>query len=466
MHMILLRPRFLRLQNAGLGRLVAILPQGLTTKRFRIGAGFNMSATGMTPNGAQCSKQARQSAILLACAGGLVIVGAFAAMVLWIETVVQNADAITRGSSIYALLCVVLVAIVLSIASVARLDGNVGSASSIQGGARGFWPILAVLILIHVSFTFLLNRSVTGNTVDTFTFQRDACKGLLHGTDPFGTTQVNIHDSFHTALFYGPGMVVNGRVQVGFQYPPLTLLWALPGYLTGDVRYSYIFAIIISALFSFAICPGVRGLWIVSILLFSPLTFLVENRCWTEPLVLMTLSATVYAAVKRRWWLPVALGLFLATKQYNFLALPFIGYFVHPFQWKAYWKLTGLSLIVGLATVLPFAFWNLRGVWHDLVLFQLAQPFRQDGLSFAVPFPLMTKIGPLAVAAFIIWATRAGKRNPAMFSAAYGVALLLFVSTSKQGMANYYFLIAQAFFLAVAALPGIPLKLDQKQARR
>jgi hypothetical protein len=108
-----------------------------------------------------------------------------------------------------------------------------------------------------------------------------------------------------SALFYGPGTVINGRVQVGFQYPPLTLLLVLPVYQVGDVRYSYLFAIIISAVL-FAVCPNARGLWIVSVLLSSPLTFLVEDRCWTEPLVLMTLSATVYAAVKKRWWLPVA----------------------------------------------------------------------------------------------------------------------------------------------------------------
>jgi hypothetical protein len=256
------------------------------------------------------------------------------------------------------------------------------------------------------------------------------------------------------ALFYGPGMVVNGRVQVGFQYPPLTLLWVLLGYLLGDVRIGYIFAVIISALFSFAICPNKRGLWIVSVLLLSPLTFSVEYLCWTEPLVLLALSATVYAALRKRWRLPVALGLFLATKQYNFLALPFIGYFVHPFQWKGYWKLTGWSLAVAVTTVLPFAVWNFRGLWHDLVLFHLAQPFRQDALSFAVPFPFMLKIGPVLLVAFIAWAIRSGMRNAAMFAAAYGVSLLLFFPTSKQAFANYYFLIAQAFFLAVAAMPG------------
>ena len=411
-----------------------------------------MSAAEMMPNRLPRGKRVRQSAILLACAGGLVLVAAFAALVLWIVTVAHNANAITRGPSIYPLLFVVLVAIVLGIVGIARMDEGIGSDNSIEPSARRFWPVVVLLILIHVSFAFLLNRSVPGNTIDTFTFQRDACKSLLQGVNPYSITQVNLQDPFHTALFYGPGMVINGRVQVGFQYPPLTLVWALPGYLLGDVRYSYVLAIIVSALFSFAICPNVRGLWIITVLLFSPLTFLVENRSWTESLVLMTLSAVVYAAVKKRWWLPIALGLFLATKQYNFLALPFIGCFLQPFQWKGYWKLTGLCLLVGISTALPFAMWNFHGLWHDLVLFQLAQPFRYDGLSFAVLFPLMTKIGPLAVVAFIAWVTWAGKRSPAMFSAAYGVALLLLASTSKQGMTNYFFLVGQALFLAVAAL--------------
>jgi hypothetical protein len=417
-----------------------------------------MSTTNAPPGGSQAYKRAHQSAILLSCASLLVIAAAFSETILWIEIVVQDADAVTWGSSIYALLGMMFIAACLGIAGVARSSEVAGAARPFKSGSSQLWLIFTALILIHGSLAFLLNRSVSGSTIDTFTFQRDACKSLLEGVDPFGSTQANIHDPLHTALFYGPGIVVNGRVQVGLQYPPLTLLWALPGYLLGDVRYSYIFAVIISAWFLFAICPNTRGLWIVAVLLFSPLTLLVENRCWTEPLVLMALSATEYAAVKKRWWLPVALGLFLATKQYNFLALPFIGYFVHPFRWKAYWKLTGLSLAVGTATVLPFAFWNLRGLWHDLVLFQLAQPFRQDGVSFAVPFPWMMKIGPVLVVAFITWATRAGKRNAAMFAAAYGVALLLFVSTSKQGMANYFFLIGQAFFLTVAALPGIPVK--------
>jgi hypothetical protein len=70
----------------------------------------------------------------------------------------------------------------------------------------------------------------------------------------------------------------------------------------------------------------------------------------------------------------------------------------------------------------------------------------------------MLKIGPLLLVAFIVWALRVRRRYAAMFAAAYGVALLLFVLTSKQAFANYFFLIGQAFFLTVAALPGVPMK--------
>jgi hypothetical protein len=150
--------------------------------------------------------------------------------------------------------------------------------------------------------------------------------------------------------------------------------------------------------------------------------------------------------------LPLALGLFLASKQYNFLALPFLGYLLQPFTRKAYWKLFGASLAVAMATVLPFAIWNFHALWHDLVLFHLAQPVRQDALSFAIPFPLFMKLGPLLLLAFIVWGARRGSLQPAIFAVAYGMALLLFFSTSKQAFLNYYFLIAQAFLLAATAL--------------
>lgn len=413
-----------------------------------------MSATLAPPQGLLHCKRRNRTVLFLTLAGGMVLIAACTAVVRWAQIVTKEANAPAWGSSIYSLLAMILIAIVFGCAALAQPARQDDSATPAQRAASQVWLLFAVLILIHCFVALLFNRAIPGSSIDTFTFQRDACNSVLHGIDPYGTTQANLYDPSHTALFFGPGMVVNGRVQVGFQYPPLTLLWTMPGYLLGDVRYSYIFAVVLSAFLTLAICPDKRGLAIASVLLLSPLTWLVENRCWTEPLVLMGLSATVFAAVKKRWWLPIALGLFLATKQYNVLVLPLIGCFVRPFAWKAYWKLTGQSIAVAFLTVLPFAGWNLRGLWHDLVLFHLAQPFRQDAVSFAVPFPFILKVSPFLLLAFMACALRSQMRKTALFAAAYGLSLLVFVSTNKQAFANYYFLIAQTLFLAAAVLYG------------
>jgi hypothetical protein len=394
-------------------------------------------------------KHEYSSAFLLASAGFCVFSGTFS--YLW------------GGNSLTAGLIMIFLAIMLSIGAIARSSKEGSVVAPIPSGSRRMWLILASLILVHGSVASLIARNSLP-VIDTYTFQRDACKNLVHGIDPFGSTQADIFGP--GSRFYSPGMVVNGRVQVGFQYPPLTLFWALPGYWLGDVRYVYIFAVTISALFLFAMYPSARSLWISALLLLNPLTFFVEMKCWTEPLVFLTLCATLYAAVKKRRWLPVALGLFLASKQYNVVALPFVACLIDPFRWKPYWKLVGWALLVAAATVLPFAIWNTRALWHDLVLFHLAQPFRQDSLSFAVPYPFFRKIGPVVLVAFVAWSARTCMRNAAMFAAGYGASILLFFSTSKQAFSNYYFLIAQAFLLAVAALPGLSLRpVEQTNAQ-
>jgi hypothetical protein len=130
---------------------------------------------------------------------------------------------------------------------------------------------------------------------------------------------------------------------------------------------------------------------------------------------------------------------------------------MQPFRWKPYGKLVGWALLVAAVTVVPFAVWNFGGLWHDVVLFHLAQPFRPDALSFAAPYPVFLKVGPVVLVLFVVWGVRTVMRNSAMFAAAYGTALLLFFSTNKQAFCNYYFLIGQTFLLAVAAMPGVSL---------
>jgi hypothetical protein len=396
------------------------------------------------------------SATLPMCAGACVFAGAMCGMDGWGENRAVGLGFLTLAAA-------------LGVAWIARSPGEiVGTVKAEAGGARG-WPVLAVLLLAHGLAAFLYCRAVPAGDIDCYTFQLVSEQRLVQGTNPYGKAQADVYTAEQTQRYYGPGMVVGGRVQVGLQYPPITLAWILPGYLLGDIRYSYVLAVLVAATALFALWPSGRNLGLAAFLLLNPVTFLVENRCWTEPMVLLGVCATVYAAERRRWWLPIALGLLLATKQYNFLLLPFVPYLCRAFSWKAYGRLMGGAVGVAVLTALPFAVWGPRALMHDLVLFHLRQPFRWDSLSFAVVWPGFQATGIGLVTIFTVWSlwrvretstqsaqaqafVPSGAKAP-MFAVAYGVSLLLFVATSKQAFFNYYFLIGEVFMLAAAAIP-------------
>jgi hypothetical protein len=360
-------------------------------------------------------------------------------------------------------LALIATAIVLGIVAMAMAVSVVAPDRVVSSNSRYLWWILAALLVFHGSIALHMMRSHDSDgapngqfsdsdprRIDCYTFQLDAVKNLMRGVNPYGRTHANIYDADATRRYYGPGWVVNGRVLVGLTYPPVTFLSTLPGYLMGDVRYGYLAAVLLSAIFAFATVPNVPGLCLAAYLLLNPFTFMVEDRGWTEPLVWMLLCATLYAAMKRPRWLALGLGLFLASKQYNLLALPLVGILLRPFAWKAYWRLLGASVAIAVATLLPFALLNFGALWHDLVLYFFAMPPRQDALSFGVEYLPYMKIGPLLLLTFIVWIVRHGIDRTALFPAAFGMALLLFVSAEKQAFMNYYFLVAQALLLAAA----------------
>lgn len=384
----------------------------------------------------------RLSAPMLAVAGVITLCGA-----VWNQLQDAKGDPCPAG-------CLVLIAmaIVLGVAALAFARPKKFAETRTRRGFQYRW-VLLVLLALHAFIAFHLIRSPLPR-IDTLSMQREATEMLLQGHDPFGTSHANTYNADETRRFYSPGEVINGRIQIGMPYPPVTFLCLVPGYLLGDIRFGFVAANFLSTLFILALYPDVRGLSLAAVVLLAPVTYLVEYACWTEPLLWMLLCATVYAAVKKPRWLPLALGLFLSTKQYNFLALPFIGFLLQPFSWKGYWKLLAQSLCVALATVLPFALWNFSGVWHDLIgiFFSSGVPVREDGLTFAVRFPIYAKIGKLLLFAYVVWAARRWSQHTAMFAAAYGMALMLFFSSSGLAFLNYYFLITFALWLTATSL--------------
>jgi|ERR1039458_4744436 hypothetical protein len=121
-----------------------------------MGEGFNMFATEVAPRVPKRYKRLNQAAILLSCAGLLVITGAFAGMIKSAAITKQGAGDHSWGMSIYVLLGMILVAIALSSAALTRPTPEESSNDPAQGGTRRFWLILLELILIQGSVALLL----------------------------------------------------------------------------------------------------------------------------------------------------------------------------------------------------------------------------------------------------------------------------------------------------------------------
>jgi hypothetical protein len=128
-------------------------------------------------------------AVLLCCAGAVVLVAAFAGHVMSTELLVRNQK---WGAGIFALLGLMTTAIALGIAAVVWRGREEPRLGGYRKNTARFVLIFAALIALHCVLAFVTWRPGSGSFIDTFTFQQDACKNLLHGLDPYGATQGNL----------------------------------------------------------------------------------------------------------------------------------------------------------------------------------------------------------------------------------------------------------------------------------
>jgi hypothetical protein len=317
----------------------------------------------------------------------------------------------------------------------------------------------AIVVYLLVSLAFLHQRHTP---IDAVIFQVDSVQSLIHAENPYGAavTHPDIYYSrpgVYPGELYGPGLSVDGRVHVGFPYPPLTLLWIMPGYFMGDIRYSYLLAVLLAAVLIFQLAPDVNGLIAAVLLLFAPATQHVLTMGWTDPLAVLCLVLTIYCTKRAPTLLPVALGLFFASKQYSFLALPIAGLLLPKFSWKSYvWLLARAGAVAGMIAI-PFLYWDPRGFWRSLVTFHLQSPFRLDSLSLSAllvrhGFPMIPQWGVLlGVAAGTGFALLKAPRTAAGFAASLALISLIFFVFNKQAFCNYYFFCAGALCLSLAA---------------
>lgn len=312
------------------------------------------------------------------------------------------------------------------------------------------------LVASYVALGWWVLRASPNPWIDVFVFQRDGVAALMHGTNPYAITFPNIYGN---GVYYGPGMIANGRVLFGYVYFPLTLLMVLPGtWIFGDTRFAQLFAIALVALsLGAGRTKGTIGLAAAALLVLLPRGYFVLEQSWTEPLVLVTLALVVWSAKHRPRLLPYAVGLFFASKQYAVIAAPVGLLLIWGMPWRDAAAFIGKVALTGIVVTLPFVLWSPRDFYHSVVELQFYQPFRDDALSVLAWYKRTHHVEPpvwLAFAGAIAGSALALlrlPRNAAGFAGGVAVALFLFIAFNKQAFCNYYFLVSGALFLAAGA---------------
>ncbi len=261
--------------------------------------------------------------------------------------------------------------------------------------------------------------------------------------------------------FYGEGLVEGGRLTFGFPYPPLSLLLALPGKLLGDPRYAQLGAMTLAAAFMAWARGGRLGAGAAALYLLMPRGFFVLEQSWTEPFLVLLLSATVFCACRFPRALPYAVGLLLASKQYSVFIVPLLLLLV-PLRGREAWGLLWRAAVTAAVVSLPLALWDVGAFLRSVVTLQVHQPFRTDALSYLAwwvsqghaPPPIWIPfVAVLGVLGLALWRA---PRTPAGFAASVALAYVTFFALNKQAFCNYYFFVVGALCVAVAAarLPG------------
>ena len=181
----------------------------------------------------------------------------------------------------------------LTLTSVYTILGLIATRLLVRRPPHLKW-ILPLFLLAYAAITIFFLRSSASHQ-DVQVFLHDGSDALLHGSNPYSMTFPNIFKSPSTELFYGPGVVIDGRITYGFPYLPVSLLVAVPGHLLGDVRYSQLIAMLITALVLRQLASDPIGRAAAVLGVAAPTAIPMLTGAWTEPTLVALLACLVLA---------------------------------------------------------------------------------------------------------------------------------------------------------------------------
>ncbi len=364
----------------------------------------------------------------------------------------------------------------LAAAAPRLLLSALGIAVALPSLAGCAWPrlapraLLAAMLALHVAAGAALIHWSPAPRIDVWTFEQQSAADLLGGRDPYRSTFENPYSAEETRAYYGASRV--GRRLDCLPYPPLSVAATTAGWGIGrDVRYSVLAAQVLAALALYALARR-RGhaawlaLALAGLLLTHPRGLFVVEQAWTDPLIAAFAVLLLLGLAVPRRWAGIALGLFLAAKQYSVVALPLAlsARFVPRRFWPS-------ALAAGALFTLPLALWDLRAFVDDVALCQIRQPFRMDALSLAAPIAAWTGVQAPGALAFlvaagalaVVWRRLQGGVEG--LAQGMAVAYFSFFLTAKQAFCNYYYFVG-VLLLAVAATAAPAAEAPSDAARK
>ena len=234
-----------------------------------------------------------------------------------------------------------------------------------------------------------------------------------------------------------------------YPYLPMTTVAQLPFRLLGDIRYSYIAALLLAAAALFALL-GWEAAVPVALLFASPkLTFLLE-QAWTEPLLLAALCVMVAATVRGHQTTAIlAFAFALACKQHMVLLIPLAA------VWPRFGiRRTALSVLLAGALVLAWLVPDPTAFIQDAWDFNLHLPPRADSLSFYTTAVLLGITPHFAVvvvmtAAVIAVCAFRLPRTATGFVAGATATQFVFDLLNKQTFFNHWWLVSGLLLLTI-----------------
>jgi hypothetical protein len=323
-------------------------------------------------------------------------------------------------------------------------------------------PLLLALAIVICLIGGWVIRSVPQPHMDVWMVQTEGLKTFVHGRhNPYAAV---FPDIYHRPGLYAPGaMRSDGLVHQGFPYPPMAFWMELPGYVIGgDYRWSNLAAIALSGVLIAYCGLGNLAPLAAAVFLTTPRTFFILETGWTEPLTLLLLCATIFCALRLRRLMPVALGLFLCSKQYLLWAIPPVILLAgRPLQFGRLTRILAIAFLTGCCASLPLILWDFKAFITANFTIADAAPFRTDALSYLalwasvthhVPTPgAVTAIGFTSAALATLLVLARAPRSPAGYALAVAFAHLVFFAFYKFAFCNYYYLLVGALCAAAAA---------------